>query len=279
MKARAVRQLLQLSEDDFRVEVARGLRRLGEHVDALAASFDRAVDQGDGRSARILETFLEEEAAKFLLLIDTVRCDRSRKAERSQHLGYFSSHLARGIYARVYDINPAYYQELLDYIDWLRLSHFLDGPNDVDWIFRNQVLLEREEALYVDYVADDVDTGWVIPIRYDGMLASSSRRRAIDMVGAMRRFGFATADGLGVNADVWGSFIPEPTTRWEEMTPLIAETIQRLAAIGVVTADATADDRRLLTDAWTFPLVGADLYEKKVSLDRLRQRQERWTSV
>jgi hypothetical protein len=32
--------------------------------------------------------------------------------------------------------------------EWRR-SHYLLGPNNVDWIFRNQLIADRESSLYV----------------------------------------------------------------------------------------------------------------------------------
>ena len=40
-------------------------------------------------------------------------------------------------------------------VDILRREFYLDGPNDVDWIFRNQILDSRESRLYVDLIADE----------------------------------------------------------------------------------------------------------------------------
>jgi hypothetical protein len=40
-------------------------------------------------------------------------------------------------------MRPADFREVRERINWLRRSHYLDGPNDVDWIFRNQLFSQR----------------------------------------------------------------------------------------------------------------------------------------
>jgi hypothetical protein len=40
---------------------------------------------------------------------------------------------------------PANFAEQVSFANRLRRSHYLDGPNDVDWIFRNGIEAEREE--------------------------------------------------------------------------------------------------------------------------------------
>jgi hypothetical protein len=54
---------------------------------------------------------------------------------------------------RACGMRPGTLAELQEYVDNHREEFYLDGPNDVDWIFRNEVLEGREGALYVDYVA------------------------------------------------------------------------------------------------------------------------------
>lgn len=48
-----------------------------------------------------------------------------------------------GIYVDATQIRPADFREVRERIDRPRRSHYLDGPNDVDWIFRNQLFSQR----------------------------------------------------------------------------------------------------------------------------------------
>jgi hypothetical protein len=45
---------------------------------------------------------------------------------------------------------PADVAKVRGYADSLRRTLYLDGPNEVDRIFRNVVEAEREESLYAD---------------------------------------------------------------------------------------------------------------------------------
>jgi hypothetical protein len=43
--------------------------------------------------------------------------------------------------------------EAVTYLARERQALYLDGPEDVDWIFRNAIEQRREEAIYVYYIA------------------------------------------------------------------------------------------------------------------------------
>jgi hypothetical protein len=54
-----------------------------------------------------LKLFVEEEAAKFHILLDAVRCPREPADRFSRQLGYFNQHPVKGLYAECYDFaNP-----------------------------------------------------------------------------------------------------------------------------------------------------------------------------
>jgi hypothetical protein len=86
----------------------------------------------------------EEEAGKFLILLDAVRCGRKRQKVFAEQLERSHDRLAKGLYVATVSIRPAISAELLSYLEGLRVQLYLDGPNDVDWIFRNEVLSGRE---------------------------------------------------------------------------------------------------------------------------------------
>ena len=50
----------------------------------------------------MLRNLANEEAAKVLILLDVVRCPKSRSTDKSRTLSYFYNHLAKRIYAQVY---------------------------------------------------------------------------------------------------------------------------------------------------------------------------------
>ena len=86
-------------------------------------------------------------------------------------------------------------------MDVLRTSHYLDGPNDIDWIFRNEIEARREELLYVDYVSSDNGDRWQSPQQWD-IVGIGPPPTAVELVGAMHRTGFSTPAGLQIVTDV-----------------------------------------------------------------------------
>src|SRR6266511_1223259 len=151
MRARAARSLSTLSDAKLFQQLAMGMTLLAEHARTLERSVATLLEAKQIRGAAPLRALAEEEAAKFLILLDVARCPR-KQGIRSKQLDRFHNHLAKGIYARVTEIRPATYGEVRKYVNVLRLSHYLDGPNDVDWIFRNEIEAQREEGLYVDFI-------------------------------------------------------------------------------------------------------------------------------
>ena len=55
---------------------------------------------------QILKFLVEEEAAKFHILLDAVRCPRQTNDMFARQLRYFTKHLARGLYTMAYEWVP-----------------------------------------------------------------------------------------------------------------------------------------------------------------------------
>lgn len=271
MKPRATAQLAQLSDDDFLAAVANGLGHIGTWIDDLERWAIRLAD-GEAAGADVLRVIANEEAGKFLILIDAVRCPRTDSRTWSRQLKRSHDHLAKGIYSAVCEYRPTTYGELLDYIHPLRVSHYLDGPNDVDWTFRNQIEARREERLYVDYVSTDDGAEWWAPNRYEHISIGSYPSAAVEIVNALRRAGTTSPEGLRLIADVWRPFCIEPATKYRELTQVISSTLEQLQRRGY--ADELEDrDSPRLVDQWSFPLYSADLSMIDIELDELRERQ------
>lgn len=130
---------MQLAEPERLDAIAEGLGLLAEHVATLRQDVIHLAEADRPRGRAVLAAQSEEEAAKALILLDLVRMDwRDHKAV-SRQIGRFYNHLARCIYVDAVQMRPADFREVRERVDWLRQSHYLDGPNDVDWIFRNQL--------------------------------------------------------------------------------------------------------------------------------------------
>ena len=127
----------------------------------------RLAKMKEHRACGIIRSLVEEEAAKVLILLDVVRCPKGERNGRTRALNSFYSHLAKRIYAEACSWRPSNFYDLEQYIDLERREYYLDGPNDVDWIFLYDAKAERERRMYVDYVQDvteqDGERYWVFP--------------------------------------------------------------------------------------------------------------------
>jgi hypothetical protein len=104
------------------------------------------------------------------------------------------------------DMHPATYRELIGLVEQLRSSHYLDGPNDVDWIFRNEIEAYREDRLYVDFVETDEGDEWLSPAHWDDEFNITSG--AVRLMAALHLSGFSTTLALSVVADAWEGLYP-----------------------------------------------------------------------
>ena len=169
MRERAIVELDKLHGKDFFEKIAEGMETVLENAQTIHSHACKLKEQGLIRGARILNIIAEEEAAKYLILLDAVRCPRKDNM-LINHLKHFNDHLAKGIYVVCCKLRPAHFKELREYIDMERERYYLDGPNDVDFIFYNQILQNREDTFYVDYAdftEDGEDNKWISPKKYD----------------------------------------------------------------------------------------------------------------
>ncbi len=281
MRVRSIRLLAGVPEEQFIALTAVGLDLIAEHVAELELAASTLVSSCRWRGSEAIRVVSEEEAAKFLILLDAVRCDRRWQARKSDQLERFNKHLVKGIYAKTSDIRPASYGEVLSYIDHLRRSHYLDGPNDVDWIFRNDIEAAREARLYIDYVDTDEGPRWQSPQANDevasmfGSVPGTSS--VVELVAAMKRAGFADPSGLQLVAKIWRGFDPQPATHWTEVAQLNNQTLLELAEAGLTAPDFSNADARCVVNTWSFPLHGADLSAIKINPDALREQQRNWS--
>lgn len=164
MRPRAIKDLAQLSDADLLDALSRGLSGCMRNSLQLWRGCRSLHHADKPQCFRIVRMFVEEEAAKFLILRDAVRCPRTPPNIFTRHLGNFNQHLAKGLYSRYYGYVLMSLQEANEHLERDRRTHYLDGPSDVDWIFRNDILREREEAVYVDHIATDDGHFWHCPV-------------------------------------------------------------------------------------------------------------------
>lgn len=255
-----VRQFHQLANrpKEFLPMLAEGLAAIAEHCRALEKAAESSYGAKQYRAAAVLRSVAFEEAGKFLILLDAVRLGRGDTDLLVAQLRRASDHLSKGLYALAIDCRPADLNELRSYLEYDRTTLYLDGPNDVDFIFRNSVHAQREEALYVDLIADEGSLNWLSPASTDEHSIGSTRA-CLTLVTSLEDIGICNQDALDVIGEVWSGFVPEATTTWLEIGGLNEGTFQALDAKSLVNPAAEERSLRFFSDWWTFPLHHEDL--------------------
>ena len=275
MKARSLFLLKQMSASRRLEVISEGLGLLVEHVETLERDL-RALWQAQGhRGTRILTAQADEEAAKAMILVDLVRIDPADEESVDRQIRHFYNHLARSIYVEMAEMRPATFSEVKSLVELYRPSLYLDGPNDVDWIFRNELLARREEGLYVDLVSEEGGERWVSPAQFDDVASFGEPRSSIrELVGSLNRIGAMGAAGLSIIAEEWSKLEITDSTHWTGNQAANHATVERLLGEHLALEDANDDDAARVISFWPFPMGGLDLRESKVSAASLREERE-----
>ena len=257
--------------------ISEGLELLAENVSTLGDDVEDLLEGGRRRSVWIVSNHVDEEAAKALILIDLVRIDRRDSEALGRQIARFYSHLARRIYAEVSQMSPASFAEVRGMVESMRPSHYLDGPNDVDWIFPNRLIADREERLYVDLVDEDVAGRWVTPGTDDEVRFGGPSSLVRDLVGALQRLGCMSPQGLQIVTDAWRDQEVENSTHWQVVHGINSQVIGELQEAELASSELSQEDVDLVARSWTFPLGGLDMRQIPISVSELEAEQERWS--
>ena len=164
-----------------------------------------------------------------------------------------------------------------DYVQPCRNSLYLDGPNDVDWILRNEIKASRETALYVDYVRDITepsgDPDWSAPPRDGANTSPHASSDAVRLVRTITNMGAATPSGLAVVGDVWQRFDLIDSTIWPEIRGQNMTVLRRLAGVESYASPVHDDVRRFVND-WIPPLWSVEMTLEQVSIEELRRKRD-----
>ncbi len=95
MHAKAIKDLAQLADNRLFEEVAKGLTIVLENAACIEADSIFLADQNHPRSCEILRNISEEEAAKFLILMDAIRCPRQPASDFANQLARFNDHFSK----------------------------------------------------------------------------------------------------------------------------------------------------------------------------------------
>jgi AbiV family abortive infection protein len=279
MEPRRIVDLAQLSDIEFFQQVSDGLTLIHENAMCLWESVAVLAAQEHLRAGLILKGHCLEEAAKFLILLDAVRCPRQPDKNRfSNQLKKFNQHLARALYAEVCDWRPVNLHEVQTHIERECQAYYLDGPNDVDWIFRNDILRQREEALYVDYIATDEGHDWVSPQRHEAVSSKfffSYKPSVLRLVDALYRAGFGKATALQAIAELWRPQQFTPDTTSSQLRAVILQTIGVLEDRNVLES-AEMGALSHIAEMWTFPLYDSPMAVISVDKETLRNIRDGW---
>lgn len=281
MRPRAVKDLTQLADTEFFAEVAKGLRLCVANSLQLWRDARTLLMADRPQGFNILSLFVEEEAAKFHILLDAVRCPRQPADVLSRQLGYFNQHLAKGLYALYYNrFSPADLAEIRRHMDRERKALYLDGPNDVDWVFRNDILRSREESIYVDYVAyaDSYveEHYWHSPDSRRMRIALWDRRpKVLEVALALHGIGITRESALALVAGLWRAVLMDDTVKWPALRGFNVRTLEILEEKGLLRTRPNVVYQRV-ADHWLFPLFPLDLQELPVNPEHLREEQRDW---
>ena len=254
----AVIDLAKFSDDRLFKEISEGITHIVENAVSLDDTARRLCQAQEYRTAEILRGFAEEEAAKVLILIDAVRCPSDRP-EKAETLKCFYNHLVKRIYAMMcsWRGGRVNFEEVRQTIGLECRSLYLDGPNDIDWIFPNSIKAEREQAMYVDYVQDITEENgayfWKSPHPSDLYSRTYYDSPAsVNIACAICQIGASTPKGLAIIADIWREFEPTSKTSLEDLVHVKGRTVERLIEEGL--CSATDPSTQLVMADWSYPL-------------------------
>ena len=234
---RAIGDLEQFADKRLFEELSEGMPLIVENAARLDDTAHRLHRDGEFRASEIMRGFAEEEAAKFLILIDYVRCPRNSE-HRTQVLKRFYGHVAKRIHAMACSYpRIASFGELSELVESECRPWYLDGPNGVDWIFPNSIAAEREQGLYVDYVRDITDPAgayrWTTPDAPSPGLSQYATSDSVTLAQALSLAGAGSAEGLAEIAHIWRQFVPEPDTDRDELQDSIVHTLRPARALRI----------------------------------------------
>jgi AbiV family abortive infection protein len=278
MRAKAIRDLSQLEDNELFEQTAKGLELIIENASRIEADARFLAEQQKSCGYKILHTVAQEEAAKFLILLDAIRCPRIPDDDFVKQLSRFDDHLARGLYAFYYELTPSQFGDVRKIVERECREYYLDRPDDIDWIFRNEILQGKEETIRVDYIERDGKHTWLSPQRYyHPELANSLVALNIpilEVAKALLQVGCAKPRALAVIAEKWRSIPMTNDFSWTKLRDLNYETLKDLHRNKLL-APKLKGTYSTVVDRWLFPLYSLDLRLIKVDKSKLREINER----
>lgn len=239
---------------------AEGLPILFESANGFWKAAQALVEQ-QPREADALEGFAAEEAAKVVILMDTLRCP-VKERDRAITLGVrlFYSHMARLIYAEAASWRPVDRRQLREYVDEYRKSHCVDGMFG-ECIVPTGPIYDRERILYADIEATYEDgIRWSVPHSWKEILPSpgfNTTPSALTLARAMQRLGFFTENGLAIIAQRWADEPLDDSLDWDRSRNIVSRIISECEKIGTFHEDLEDRDIQIIYE-WNPPMLDLD---------------------
>jgi hypothetical protein len=279
---RQITRLEQMPEPAKRRYISTGLAKIAENVRSLLSEVNR-IQNTAARASTILTHIAAEEAGKGFILVDYMRPYREVTPEmRSRHLGNVYRHLARGIYERYYESRPDAFEEVQSIVTGYRVSHYLDGPNDVDWIFRNQIEERRESELYVDLISKEGGLEWYSPTDWWRRYAMLQDLREFSVLKppvcniflVMQEIGLFSQKALDIMTKTWKDITIGKTTRWGSYVAVNEAFLRECDAERALPSRIASEAQDQIIDQFLYPLCGLDLGVVEVTVEELQARRE-----
>lgn len=267
--------------------IAEGLPIL---MNSAGSLFDASNElKNHPRSASMLRRHASEEVAKILILIDLVRCPASQRSSRVGRMTkWFYDHLARLIYVEAQSWKPMHAQQLQEYIDSNRRTHYLEGSIG-EYIMPNWEVYRRESDMYADIVGEedgtfhwsDPQSTYHDPAFNDLILGGHLEPRSWQICKALQKFGVFTRQGLNLTAKAWNAVDFRQDENHEDAKQLTYKMANALEKAGLITEDATEDQLGTLYHEWQLPMYRMDFSAIEVSLEELQDERDRnlWSEI
>ena len=109
--------IANFAEPRMFAEISAGIPHIVESAEELQGASEQLFAAKEFRASDIVKGHAEEEAAKVLILLDSVRCPRKAKAKAKVLRGFYS-HFVKRIYAKANSLpNILSFGEMADFVD------------------------------------------------------------------------------------------------------------------------------------------------------------------
>ncbi len=224
------------NDKELFLEISTGLEKIALNANYIYEGSQYLKEQGHISGQNIFFLLAEEEAGKFLLLLDAVRCPKNELLPK--HLKRFNSHIAKGVYA------VSSYWNVEDFAEVRRAVEEYYGKRDVEieedgmtWIAPNPITTSRELAYYVDYVVTNTgEEVWTNPSQKKRLNSGLNLDipEALELVNSLVGLGFLNPRSLEVIANIWRPLVMSDEIRYmPDLRDWINQTFSELAAKGL----------------------------------------------